>query len=101
MLEVTKKNHLICRECGEADRSSFAFVVKEKTDDRLSKDNFKFYEVMFVYGGGDRFSYPKIDLKVGDVVATEAVGIDIVYNGENLKVFDAEHIVAKIMGVKL
>lgn len=95
-LIVTKKNHIICQKCGTADRTSNLFIVKDKTDDRLSKDNLTFYEVKCVYGGGQSFTYPKMTLNVGDVVITEAVGIDITYEGVEYKVFDVDYIVSTV-----
>ena len=50
----------------------------------------------WVYGGGEEFTYPKITLKVGDAVITEAVGIDITLEGKKYKVFDTDHIVSKV-----
>lgn len=99
MIEIVKKNHIVCQECGNADSNTPSFFVSNKLDDRLSKDNLKFYKVVSVYGGGQEFSYPKISLKVGDVVMTEAIGIDIEHENQKYKVFDTDFIVAKVMGV--
>ena len=66
-----------------------------KIDNRLSKDNLKFYRVKWVYGDGN---FKKISLKPGDVVMTEAIGIDIEIEGKKYKVFDTDYIVAKVKG---
>lgn len=95
MIEVTRKNHVICEECWNADSGVKNFVCSTKLDDRLSKDNMKLYEVMWVYGGGNSFQYPKMTLSIGDKVMTEALGIDIEFQGNKYKVFDVDHIVAK------
>lgn len=95
-LTITRENRLICEECGNADSGTGFFLASSKVDDRLSKDNLKFYKVKWVYGGGESFKYPKIELKVGDVVLTEALGIDITLDGKPHKIFDANFIVAKI-----
>lgn len=50
----------------------------------------------WVYGGGEEFAYPKITLKVGDVVMTEALGIDIELEGKKYKIFDTDYIVSKV-----
>ena len=96
-LTITRNNRIICEECWNAD-SGNAFLASTKIDDRLSKDNLKFYKVKWVYGGGESFKYPKIDLHVGDVVVTEALGIDIELEGKKYKVFDTDFIVAKVEG---
>ena len=95
MIEVTRKNHVICAECWNADSGVKNFVCSTKLDDRLSKDNMKLYEVKWVYGGGNSFQYPKMTLSIGDKVMTEALGIDIEFQGWKYKVFDVDHIVAK------
>ena len=95
MIEVTRKNHVICEECWNADSGIKNFVCSTKLDDRLSKDNMKLYEVKWVYGGGNSFQYPKLTLSIGDKVMTEALGIDIEFQGNKYKVFDVDHIVAK------
>lgn len=97
-LNITRENRVICEECWNAD-SSNSFTIAEKKDDRLSKDNLKLYKVKWVYGGGNSFSYPKIDLTVGDVVMTEALGIDIMLEGRKYKIFDTDYIVTKVKGV--
>ena len=94
-LTITRENRVICEECWNAD-SSNSFIVSEKLDDRLSKDNLKLYKVKWVYGGGNEFNYQKISLKVDDVVMTEALGIDIVLEGRKYKIFDTDFIVEKI-----
>ena len=94
-LTITRKNRVICEECWNAD-SGNTFVSSVKVDDRLSKDNLKLYEVKWVYGGGQSFKYPKIELSVGDKVMTEAVGIDIAFDGKKYKLFDVDYIVAKV-----
>ena len=94
-LEITRKNRVICEECWNAD-SGGLFLGSTKVDDRLSKDNLKLYEVKWVYGCGASFDYPKIGLKVGDKVMTEALGIDITLEGKKYKIFDVDHIVAKV-----
>lgn len=97
MMEVTRKNFVICEDIGNAEENTTpVFLVAGKTDDRLSKDNLKYYKVRWVYGGGESFDYPKISLKVDDVVLTEALGIDITYQGKPYKIFDTEHIVSKV-----
>lgn len=95
MIEVTRKNHVICEECWNADSGDNHFVCSTKLDDRLSKDNMKLYEVKWIYGGGNSFQYPKMTLSIGDKVMTEALGIDIEFQGKKYKVFDVDHIVAK------
>lgn len=94
-LTITRENRVICEECWNADSSS-SFNISQKLDDRLSKDNMKLYKVKWVYGGGNEFNYPKISLKVDDVVMTEALGIDIVLEGRKYKIFDTDFIVAKV-----
>ena len=94
-LEITRKKRVICEECWNADSGSL-FVGSLKVDDRLSRDNLKLYKVKWVYGGGASFDYPKIGLKVGDAVMTEALGIDITLEGRKYKIFDVDHIVAKV-----
>ena len=99
-IEITRDNRIICEECWNADNSNAdsgnAFLASTKLDDRLSKDNLKLYKVKWVYGGGESFDYPKIGLKVGDAVMTEAVGIDITLEGRKYKIFDVDYIVAKV-----
>lgn len=97
-LTITRENRVICEECWNAD-SSNSFTIAEKKDDRLSKDNLKLYKVKWVYGGVESFSYPKIDLSVGDVVMTEALGIDIMLEGRMYKIFDTDYIITKVKGV--
>lgn len=94
-LEITRKNRVICEECWNADSGNL-FLASTKVDNRLSKDNLKLYEVKWVYGGGSSFDYPKIGLKVGDVVMTEALGVDITIEGRKYKIFDVDHIVSKV-----
>lgn len=94
-LEITRKNRVICEECWNADFGGL-FLGSVKVDDRLSKDNLKLYEVKWVYGGGSSFDYPKIGLKVGDAVMTEALGVDITLEGRKYKIFDVDHIVSKV-----
>ncbi len=94
-LEITRKNRVICEECWNADFGGL-FLGSVKVDNRLSKDNLKLYEVKWVYGGGWSFDYPKIGLKVGDVVMTEALGVDITLEGRKYKIFDVDHIVSKV-----
>ena len=50
----------------------------------------------WVYGGNQECDYPKITLKVGDVVMTEALGIDITLEGKKYKIFDTDFIVSKV-----
>ena len=50
----------------------------------------------WLYGGKNEYDYPTITLKVDDVVITEALGIDITYEGKDYKVFDTNYIVAKV-----
>ena len=95
-LDVTRWNRVICEESGNADSDAGLFLASVKVDNRLSKDNLKFYKVKWVYGGGQSFKYPKIELKVGDDVITEALGIDIEFEGKKYKIFDVDHIVAKV-----
>ena len=95
-LTITRENRIICEECGNADGNAGLFLASTKVDDRLSKDNLKLYEVKWVYGGGDSFKYPKIELHVGDVIMTEALGIDITLEGKKYKIFDVDHIVSKV-----
>jgi co-chaperonin GroES (HSP10) len=92
-LTVTREKRVICEECGNADGNHGLFMASDKVDNRLSKDNLKFYKVKWVKGDGN---YPKISLKVGDVVMTEALGIDITLEGKKYKVFDTDFIVAKV-----
>lgn len=94
-LTITRKNRVICEECWNADFGGL-FLGSVKVDNRLSKDNLKLYEVKWVYGGGSSFDYPKIGLKVGDVVMTEALGVDITLEGRKYKIFDVDHIVSKV-----
>ena len=94
-LEITRKNRIICEECGNADGNKGLFLVSTKVDNRLSKDNLKFYRVKWVYGDG---KFKKISLKPGDVVMTEALGIDIELEGKKYKVFDTDFIVSKVKG---
>lgn len=94
-LEITRKNRVICEECWNADFGGL-FLGSVKVDNRLSKDNLKLYEVKWVYGGGSSFDYPKIGLKVGDAVMTEALGVDITLEGRKYKIFDVDHIVSKV-----
>ena len=94
-LSITRENRVICEESGNAD-SNTVFLSSVKVDDRLSKDNLKFYKVKWVYGGGQSFKYPKIELSVGDDVITEAIGIDIEFEGKKYKIFDVDHVVAKV-----
>lgn len=94
-LEITRENRVICEEGGNSDSGTF-FLTSTKTDNRLSKDNLKFYVVRWVYGGGRSFKYPKIELSIGDKVITEALGIDITLEGKKCKIFDVDHIVAKL-----
>ena len=63
-LEVTRDNRIICEECWNAD-SGNTFLASTKIDDRLSKDNLKFYKVKWVNGDG---KFNKISLQPGDVV---------------------------------
>lgn len=96
-LTITRKNRIICEECWNADDSSAAssnkFLASTKIDNRLSKDNLKLYKVKWVKGDG---KFKKISLKVGDVVMTEALGIDIELEGKKYKIFDTDFIVAKV-----
>lgn len=94
-IEITRDNRIICEECWNAD-SGNTFLASTKIDNRLSKDNLKFYKVKWVYGDG---IYKKISLKSGDVVMTEAVGIDIELDGRKYKIFDTDFIVSKVKGV--
>ena len=91
-LEVTRDNRIICEECWNAD-SGNTFLASTKIDDRLSKDNLKLYKVKWVNGDG---KFNKISLKPGDVVMTEAVGVDIELEGKKYKIFDTDFIVAKV-----
>jgi hypothetical protein len=93
-LTITRKNRIICEECGNADGNRSLFLASTKIDNRLSKDNLKFYRVKWVYGDGN---FKKISLKPDDVVMTEAIGIDIELEGKKYKIFDTDFIVAKIM----
>lgn len=92
-LEITRKNRIICEECGNADGNRGLFFASTKMDDRLSKDNLKFYRVKWVYGDGN---FKKISLNPGDVVMTEALGIDIELEGKKYKIFDTDFIVSKV-----
>lgn len=91
-LEVTRDNRIICEECWNAD-SGNTFLASTKIDDRLSKDNLKLYKVKWVKGDG---KFNKISLQPGDVVMTEAVGVDIELEGKKYKIFDTDFIVAKV-----
>lgn len=84
---------MICEECGNADGNHGLFLASTKVDNRLSKDNLKFYKVKWVYGDGN---FKKISLKPGDVVVTEALGIDITLEGKKYKIFDTDFIVSKV-----
>lgn len=97
-LDITRENRVICEETGNADSSGQFFLASTKEDNRLSKDNMKFYRVKWVYGGGQSFKYPSIELAVGDEVITEALGIDIEFEGRKYKIFDTNFIVAKLKG---
>ena len=92
-LIVTRNNRVICEECGNADGNHGLFLASTKVDNRLSKDNLKFYRVKWVYENGN---FKKISLKPGDVVVTEALGIDITLEGKKYKVFDTDFIVSKV-----
>ena len=96
-IEITRDNRIICEECWNADVSvadfGNAFLASTKLDDRLSKDNLKLYKVKWVKGDGQ---FNKINLKPGDVVMTEAVGVDIELEGKQYKIFDTNFIVAKV-----
>ena len=96
-LTITRNNRIICEECWNADDSNAdsvnTFLASTKIDNRLSKDNLKLYKVKWVKGDG---KFKKISLKVGDVVMTEALGIDIELEGKKYKIFDVDFIVAKI-----
>ena len=92
-LTITRKDRIVCEECGNADGSGGSFHVSTKADNRLSKDNLKFYRVKWVQGDG---KFKKISLEPGDVVMTEAVGIDIELEGKKYKVFDTDFIVSKL-----
>ena len=98
-IEITRDNRIICEECWNADISNAdsgnTFLASMKLDDRLSKDNLKLYKVRWVKGDG---KYSKIHLQPGDVVMTEAIGIDIELEGEQYKIFDTDFIVAKVDG---
>lgn len=91
-IEITRNNRIICEECWNAD-SGNAFLASTKLDDRLSKDNLKLYKVKWVKGDG---KFKKISLEPGDVVMTEAVGVDIELEGKKYKIFDTDFIVAKV-----
>ena len=93
-LTITRNNRIICEECWNAD-SGNAFLASTKIDNRLSKDNLKFYRVKWVHGDG---KFSKISLQPEDVVMTEALGIDIELEGKKYKVFDTDFIVAKVEG---
>ena len=92
-IEVTRENRIICEECGNADEDAGLFLASTKVDNRLSKDNLKFYRVKWVYGDGN---FKKISLQPGDVVMTEALGIDITLEGKKYKIFDTDFIVSKV-----
>ena len=92
-LTITRENRIICEECGNADGDAGLFLASTKVDNRLSKDNLKFYKVKWVYGDGN---FKKISLNPGDVVMTEALGIDITLEGKKYKVFDTDFIVSKV-----
>ena len=96
-IEITRDNRIICEECWNADVSNAdsgnTFLASTKLDDRLSKDNLKLYKVKWVKGDG---KFNKIHLQPGDVVMTEAVGIDIELEGKQYKIFDTDFIVAKV-----
>lgn len=96
-LTIARENRIICEECGNADTSTRQFLVSTKIDDRLSKDNLKFYKVKWTYGDG---KFKNISLEPGDVVMTEAVGIDIELEGKKYKIFDTDFIVAKVKGAE-
>ena len=91
-IEITRDNRIICEECWNAD-SGNTFLASTKIDDRLSKDNLKLYKVKWVKGDG---KFNKISLQPGDVVMTEAVGVDIELEGKKYKIFDTDFIVAKV-----
>jgi len=95
-LEITRENRIICEECGNADGDHGLFFASIKDDNRLSKDNLKFYKVKWVKGDG---KFKKISLQPGDVVMTEALGIDITLEGKKYKIFDTNHIVSKVKGI--
>lgn len=101
-IEITRDNRIICEECWNADNgnadinnadSGNTFLASTKLDDRLSKDNLKLYQVKWVKGDGQ---FKKITLQPGDVVMTEALGIDIELEGKQYKIFDTDFIVAKV-----
>ena len=96
-IEITRSNRIICEECWNADVSNAdsgnTFLASTKLDDRLSKDNLKLYKVKWVKGDG---KFNKIHLQPGDVVMTEAVGMDIELEGKKYKIFDTDFIVAKV-----
>ena len=91
-IEITRDNRIICEECWNAD-SGNTFLASTKIDDRLSKDNLKLYKDKWVKGDG---KFNKISLQPGDVVMTEAVGVDIELEGKKYKIFDTDFIVAKV-----
>ena len=91
-IEITRDNRIICEECWNAD-SGNTFLASTKIDNRLSKDNLKLYKVKWVKGDG---KFNKISLQPGDVVMTEAVGVDIELEGKKYKIFDTDFIVAKV-----
>ena len=91
-IEITRDNRIICEECWNAD-SGNTFLASTKIDDRLSKDNLKLYKVKWVKGDG---KFNKISLQPGDVVMTEAVGVDVELEGKKYKIFDTDFIVAKV-----
>ena len=70
-LEITRENRVICEEGGNSDSGTF-FLTSTKTDNRLSKDNLKFYVVRWVYGGGRSFKYPKIELSIGSNLSSSS-----------------------------
>lgn len=95
-LTITRENRIICEECGNADGNHGLFFASIKEDNRLSKDNLKLYKVKWVKGDG---KFKKISIQPGDVVMTEALGIDIELDGKKYKVFDTDFIVAKVKGI--
>jgi hypothetical protein len=44
-LTITREKRVICEECGNADGDVGLFLASTKVDNRLSKDNLKFYRV--------------------------------------------------------
>lgn len=95
---VVKDNRVICQEAGNADGSQPLFLAASRKDDRLSKDNLKFYRVVEVQGGGASWKYPKLELSVGDLVLTEAIGIEFKFQGQTYRMFDVDHIVGVLEG---